>query len=162
MKLFNGCFLVLLLGVVTVSCSKSDDDDSNTPNPSSTFFMWDINGISYDAASTSTYSGSALYISAQDRNDDQITMEIRSRTDGEGIKILNKNDGDPDDDQLMVFKFNGAHYITTVDHFIQLEITSLDKSNKEMEGTFEGEVVNKDDPSDTVTIEKGAFFIRYF
>jgi hypothetical protein len=162
MKLTNGFFFLLALGIIAASCSKSDDDDSNSPDPGSTFFMWDIDGTTYDAASTSTFDGVGLYISAEDRNDAQTTMEIRSRTNGVGVRILSKNDGDPDDDQLMVFKFQGAHYITTDVHFIVLSIISVDEQKKEMEGTFQGQVVNKDDMNDVVSIDNGSFFIRYF
>lgn len=154
------CFL-LAVGLMFCSCSK-DDDDSNTPDTGATFFMWDIDGTTFDAASTSTYDGSVIYISAQDRVDDQITLEIRSKTNSTGVKILNKNDGDADDDQLMVMKFLSMNYYTTVDHFIELNITSIDEGGKTISGTFSGEVVNRTNANDVLQIENGSFKTRYF
>ena len=161
MKLLHGILMAFVMIAMICSCSDSDDD-SNTPDPSTTHFTWDIDGTTYDCASTSTYDGVGLYISAQDRQDATITMEIRSRTDGVGIKLLDKNDGDPDDDQTLVLKINGNTYTTTALQFVQLEITSLNEQDKAMEGSFSGLVVNKDDNTDILTISNGSFSIRYF
>lgn len=52
-------------------------------------------------------------------------------------------------------------YISTTDHVITLEIPVFDTIQGRMEGYFEGQAVNREDPSDVVNIREGRFSISF-
>lgn len=161
MKILKGILLIFTVSLMATSCSDDDNDDTNLPGSGSTFFMWDINGITYDAFSTSTYDGVGLRIFTEDRQDATIKLDIRCSVDGAGLIELNTDVLGAGDGGSVDFKFGGAEYTTTATSVVELEITSLDEQKKEMNGTFQGEVVNRNDMNDVLVIEKGSFLITW-
>ena len=53
------------------------------------------------------------------------------------------------------------HYISTTDHSITLEIPVFDTLQGRMEGFFEGQLVNRDAPSEVVNIREGRFSLSF-
>ena len=160
MKISQFLFLVLSVGLIFSSCSTSDDDIDGGFG-GDTYFRWNTPTLPYTAAVTATYSGEALSASAEGHQDG-IKIRIVARFDSEGSYVLDKNDSDPDDNYLMEYNYNNNLYITTTTHSVDLEIVTLNESQKEILGRFSGEVVNKDNASDIITLSNGEFLIRYF
>ncbi|KGE88633.1 MAG: hypothetical protein ACE362_08095 [Phaeodactylibacter xiamenensis] len=52
-------------------------------------------------------------------------------------------------------------FISTADHPITLEIPVFDTLQGRMEGFFEGQLVNREDPSEVVTVTEGRFSISF-
>ena len=161
MKLLQLVLFGLMIAITFSACNDGDDE-MMTPEPKATFFNWDVGSESIEGAVTAAYDDSVIVAWAESRVDQGIQIRMVATVDGPGLIILNENESDPDDDNLMEYINHGERYITTTTHFIELNITAVNEQNMQMEGTFSGEVVNINDPSDVQTIENGEFVIGYF
>jgi hypothetical protein len=155
-KILKVTVIVFALGLF-LSCNSDDDGPQEAP---SVQFSASVNGASFRTDTPNAVlsnDGKLLTISATNDSSETITITIGSNSQQATVLTSQSyNTGDADIPSSITYSTGGVNFTTNAENVGTININDLDQTLNVIFGSFDGNLINLFDTSQTVSITTGS------